>query len=92
MNTHSKTFAANQARRIQLARMSAVERRAIGLRLFAIYSGRQTQMAYRARGITNPCKAANEARRRNCARRREERRLRELGVPEPTRSRVNYNW
>jgi hypothetical protein len=53
-----RTMAMRIGRKEQLTRMSIEERRALGLRLFAILSGRRSQAAYRARGITDPCAKA----------------------------------
>lgn len=46
-----RTNAANEARREALRSMSASERKALGLKLFAIYSGQQSAKAYKARGL-----------------------------------------
>jgi hypothetical protein len=63
--TAKRTSAATCARILSLQRMSASERKAIGLRLFAIYSGRQSQKAYRMRGIDAAAQArAGKAKKR----------------------------
>ena len=46
-----RTIPRIEARKAQLRRMSVQERKALGLRLFAILSGQRAQKAYRMRGI-----------------------------------------
>jgi hypothetical protein len=71
MKQMQKTLAARMAtKRIRMA-MPEEERRALGLRLFAILSGKRSQQAARMRGV-QPWIAANKARRRNAAIRREQ--------------------
>lgn len=46
-----RTHAATKANMERVRRMTASERSAWGLRLFAIYSGQQSAKAYKARGL-----------------------------------------
>jgi hypothetical protein len=92
-----RTAAARAAtRRIRMA-MPLEDRKALGLRLFAIYSGQQTQKHYRMRGIFDPCVKAREAKSRKAKLRREaksravEREKGSFGLPEP-RSKVIVGW
>jgi hypothetical protein len=70
-----------------LKRMSALERKRIGMRLFAILSAQRKALKYKRLGI-NPCEAATAAHVRNAARRREEKRLAALGAPPESRSKI----
>jgi hypothetical protein len=71
MKQMQRTAAARAAtKRIRMA-MPPEDRKALGLRLFAIYSGQQTQKHYRMRGIYDPCAKAREAKSRKAKLRRE---------------------
>jgi len=90
---YERTAAARAAtRRIRMA-MSLEDRKALGLRLFAIYSGQQTQRHYRLKGIFDPCMKAREAKSRKAKLRREaklraiDREKDRFGLPE-SRSKV----
>ena len=85
MNAQSKrelTSAATAERISILRRMSASERRAIGLRLQAIHGGKNSQRMYRLRGI-DPCAIARAARKA-----KREARLRQEELGESKRSKV----
>ena len=94
---YERTAAARAAtKRIRMA-MPLEDRKALGLRLFAIYSGQQTQKHYRMRGIFDPCVKAREAKSRKAKLRREaksnvaEREKAKFGFPE-SRSKVIVGW
>ena len=94
---YERTAAARAAtRRIRMA-MSLEDRKALGLRLFAIYSGQQTQKHYRMRGIFDPCMKARAAKSRKAKLRREakgraiEREKASFGLPE-SRRKVVVGW
>ena len=85
---YERTAAARAAtKRIRMA-MSLEDRKALGLRLFAIYSGQQTQRHYRMKGIFDPCVKAREAKSRKAELRRRakgrvlEREKASFGIPE----------
>ena len=85
---YERTSAARAAtKRIRMA-MPLEDRKALGLRLFAINSGQQTQKHYRMRGIFDPCVKAREAKSRKAKLRRElkgnnaEREKARFGIPE----------
>jgi hypothetical protein len=88
-----RTWKAIQARKAMHARTSKEERLRLGLRLYAIYCGYQTQKSYRMKGITDPCVKAREARSRYCAARREAKEA-NAGYECETRrrSKVNVGW
>jgi hypothetical protein len=97
MKQMQRTAAARAAtKRIRMA-MSLEERKALGLHLFAVYSGQQTQKHYRMRGISNPCAKATEAHSKKAKLRREakaraaELEQERMGGPE-VRSKVNLGW
>ena len=97
MKQMQRTAAARAAtKRIRMA-MPLDEREALGLRLFAIYSGQQTQKHYRMRGIYDPCVKAREAKSRKAKLRREakvkaiEREKASFGLSE-SRSKVIVGW
>jgi hypothetical protein len=92
-----RTAAARAAtKRIRMA-MPLEDRKALGLRLFAIYSGQQTQKHYRMRGIFDPCMKAREAKSQKAKLRRQakvraiEQEKARFGLPE-SRSKVVSGW
>jgi hypothetical protein len=67
---YERTAAARAAtRRIRMA-MPTEDRKALGLHLFAVYSGQQTQKHYRMKGVYDPCVKAREAKSRKAKLRR----------------------
>jgi hypothetical protein len=97
MKQMQRTAAARAAtKRIRKA-MPPDERDALGLRLFAIYSGQQTQKHYRMRGIYDPCVKAREAKSRKAKLRRDaksnvaEWEKARFGIPQ-SRSKVTSSW
>jgi hypothetical protein len=97
MKQMQRTAAARAAtKRIRMA-MSLEDRKALGLRLFAIYSGQQTQRHYQMKGIYDPCVKAREAKSRKTKLRRMakgraiEREKASFGLPE-SRSKVVVGW
>lgn len=96
-SNYGRTAAARAAtKRIRMA-MPPDERKALGLRLFAIYSGQQTQKHYCMKGIYDPCVKAREAKSKKAKLRREaksraaEREKARFGLPE-SRSKVISGW
>jgi hypothetical protein len=81
--TSVKTSAAIEATRRIRASTPKSELRSWALRMQARHGGLAVQRIYRMRGITDPCEKARKVRSGNCARRRQERGLRELGIPRP---------
>jgi hypothetical protein len=94
---YERTAAARVAtKRIRMA-MSLENRKALGLHLFAIYSGQQTQKHYRMKGIYDPCVKAREAKSRKAKLQREAksravgREKARFGIPE-SRNKVISSW